>query len=139
MCALARTCCSAGLTEYSPFALHILARDQTVADYKRRPIMSLDERVAVVEACRYVDEVVPEAPLKLTEAYLTKHRIDLVVHGDDISPESEQQMYSVPKQLGKYKTIPYTKGVSTSDVIRRIRSRDESELKSQQKTTLPSS
>lgn len=28
--------------------------DDTAASYKRRPIMTLDERVAVIEACRYV-------------------------------------------------------------------------------------
>ncbi|MET8689202.1 adenylyltransferase/cytidyltransferase family protein [Streptomyces sp. NPDC004732] len=36
--------------------------DEVVATYKRRPIMTLAERVAVIEACRYVDEVLPNAP-----------------------------------------------------------------------------
>ncbi len=36
--------------------------DETAAAYKRRPIMTLSERVAVVEACRHVDEVIPDAP-----------------------------------------------------------------------------
>ncbi|MER7780448.1 adenylyltransferase/cytidyltransferase family protein [Streptomyces sp. NPDC096191] len=29
--------------------------DEVVARYKRRPIMTLAEQVAVIEACRYVD------------------------------------------------------------------------------------
>jgi len=42
--------------------------DETVASYKRRPIMSLAERVAVIESCRYVDEVIEDAPFQVTEA-----------------------------------------------------------------------
>ena len=35
--------------------------DDTVAVYKRRPILTLDERIRVVAGCRWVDEVVPAA------------------------------------------------------------------------------
>ena len=44
--------------------------DETAASYKRRPIMTLAERVAVIEACRWVDEVVPDAPFTVTEYFL---------------------------------------------------------------------
>lgn len=36
--------------------------DEVVEAYKRRPVMTLAERVAVIESCRYVDEVMPDAP-----------------------------------------------------------------------------
>src|SRR5262245_50775572 len=57
--------------------------DEVVATYKRQPIMTLAERVAVVEACRYVDEVVPNAPYIVTTEFLDEHEISVVVHGDD--------------------------------------------------------
>ncbi len=38
--------------------------DDTAAAYKRRPIRTLAERVAVIESCRHVDEVVPDAPFR---------------------------------------------------------------------------
>ena len=47
--------------------------DETVAAYKRRPIMTLAERVAVIEACRYVDEVIAGAPDRLTPDFLREH------------------------------------------------------------------
>jgi glycerol-3-phosphate cytidylyltransferase-like family protein len=59
----------------------------TAASYKRRPIMTLAERVAVIESCRYVDEVIADAPLRVTEEFLTEHGITTVVHGDDLSHE----------------------------------------------------
>src|SRR5512145_8293 len=60
--------------------------DDTAASYKRRPIMSLAERVAVIESCRYVDEVIEDSPFLLSEEFLAQHRIATVVHGDDLSP-----------------------------------------------------
>ena len=54
-----------------------------VAEYKRRPVMTLDERVAVVASCRYVDEVVAPAPMRLDDDFIESHAITVVVHGDD--------------------------------------------------------
>ena len=56
--------------------------DEAVMVYKRRPIFSMEERVASVEGCRYVDEVVANAPLTIDRAWIEKHDIDLVLHGD---------------------------------------------------------
>ncbi len=98
--------------------------DETVAAYKRRPVMTMDERVAVVSACRFVDEVVPDAPLRLTREWIARHRIDLVVHGDDLDEESLERMYAVPRELGILRLVPYERGISTSEVIERIRARE---------------
>lgn len=97
--------------------------DLDVASYKRFPVMTLAERAEVVRSCRYVDEVIENAPLRISEDYLRKNRINLVVHGSDISPESEKMMYSVPIKLGIYRKIDYSAGISTTDVIERIISR----------------
>ena len=109
------------------------SEDEVVESYKRQPVMSMEERAAVVEACRWVDEVIRDAPLHLTQEYLERHNIDLVVHGDDISLESEKQMYKVPIALGMYQKIPYTAGVSTTDVIQRVVSRSADSFQSKQK------
>jgi cytidyltransferase-like protein len=95
--------------------------DETVAGYKRAPVMTMAERVPVVAACRHVDEVVPDAPLSVTREWLEEHRIDLVVHGDDLDEESLERMYGVPRALGILRLVPYTLGVSTSQLIERIR------------------
>ena len=54
---------------------------------KGPPVMNDEERLAAVEGCRFVDEVVPGVPYVMNEAYLRqvmeKYRIDYVVHGDD--------------------------------------------------------
>ena len=53
--------------------------------------MNMNERIKVVEACRYVDQVIPDAPLVITEEYLKKHNIDLVIHGHS---EKENDKYN---------------------------------------------
>ena len=95
--------------------------DADVASYKRWPILTMDERIATVAACRYVDEVIPSAPLRITEEYIAEHNIDLVVHGDDFNPETLDQMYGIPIQLGIFRSVAYTKGISTTEIIERVK------------------
>ena len=94
--------------------------DDTAASYKRRPIMTLAERVAVIESCRYVNEVIPDAPHQLTEAFLEEHAITTVVHGDDLSPEGAEAVYGPATAAGKLAYIPRSGGISTTQLIQRV-------------------
>jgi cytidyltransferase-like protein len=99
--------------------------DVDVESYKRRPVLTMAERMAIVEGCRYCDEVVPRAPLVITEQFLVRHAIDLVVHGDDIDDVSLNRSYGVPLRLGIMRLVPYSQELSTTDIIRRITSRPD--------------
>lgn len=83
--------------------------DDTVAGYKRQPIMNMVERMAVVESCRYVDEVIPNAPLNVTLEYLESLNIDYVCHGDDVNEENLKNWYGEIQKQGRLKLVPYTK------------------------------
>ena len=95
--------------------------DQVVQGYKRIPILSMDERIKTVSSCRYVDEVVPDAPLIVEEEWIKTHDIDIVVHGDDFSEEMKQLCYKAPMDLGMLHIVPYTPSISTTEIIRRCR------------------
>jgi len=97
--------------------------NETVESYKRRPIMNMDERIEMVKAIKYVDKVIPNAPIHITEEFIEKHQIDLVVAGDDHTDDQMNTMYSIPVKLGKFEAIPYTKTVSTTDIINRLHER----------------
>jgi len=56
---------------------------------------------------------------------LETHRIDLVVHGDDLDADTATMMYGVPMKMGIFRTVPYTPGVSTSELFDRMRKRIE--------------
>ena len=94
--------------------------DEVAAAYKRRPIMTLAERVAVIEACRWVDEVVPGAPFEVTQDFLDEHRITTVVHGDDLSAEGAASIYGPAVASGRYVAVPRTTDLSTTELIRRV-------------------
>ena len=94
--------------------------DSTVSSYKRRPIMNMEERINAIKDFSMVDMVIPNAPLKVSKAYLKYHQISIVVHGDDTPMDTLQLMYGDAMELGIFKTVPYTKGISTSDIIQRI-------------------
>ncbi len=94
--------------------------DETAEAYKRRPIMNLAERVAVVEACRYVDDVIADAPFQVDEEFLGEHDIDIVVHGDDLTPQGAAAVYGAAAAAGKLKYVPRTSGISTTDLIQRV-------------------
>lgn len=94
--------------------------DETAKAYKRAPIMTLAERVAVVAACRYVDEVVVDAPFQIDEEFLTEHGIDLVVHGDDLTAEGAGLVYGAAVSAGKLVYVPRTSAISTTSLIQRV-------------------
>jgi len=99
--------------------------DETVAAYKRRPIMNLAERVAVIEACRYVDEVIPDAPARLTPEFLDEHKLALVVHGDDVEAAAAADVYGPAVKTGRLHLVPRSGSISTTDLIARVRSRSD--------------
>ncbi|PUA80936.1 VOC family protein [Nocardioides currus] len=97
--------------------------DETVAAYKRRPVMTLAERAAVIGACRHVDEVVVDAPDRLTVEFLDEHDFALVVHGDDLDAEDVPDVYAAAADTGRLRLVPRVGGLSTTEVIDRVRSR----------------
>ena len=99
--------------------------DEAVQANKRNPILNMEERIASVSGCRYVDEVIPNAPWRMDRAWIDRHNIQLVVHGDDYSQEQLENIYMVPIEMGIFRTVPYTKSISTTEIIRRIQDRSK--------------
>ena len=99
--------------------------DDVAMSYKRRPVLTMEERVEAVRGCRYVDEVIPDAPLVVDGAWIERHRIDLVVHADDLDEDELDRFYRAPREMGIFRTVPYTHGISTTEIIARITPADD--------------
>ena len=111
------------LRQAKQFGDHLIVgihSDEVVKEYKRTPILTMRERVDTVSSCRYVDEVISDAPLVVDLKWLNTHRIDLVVHGDDFSEHMKQLCYKVPIDLGILRLVSYTARISTTEIIQRI-------------------
>jgi len=99
-----------------------ICKDDDAVGYKRKPILNGQERVESAKACKYVDEVLyDDVPLSITKEFIEKHKIDIVAHGDDFDKEKMNKFYSVPMEMGIFRTVPYTKGISTSELLKRIK------------------
>uniref|UniRef100_A0A3Q3XL05 choline-phosphate cytidylyltransferase n=1 Tax=Mola mola TaxID=94237 RepID=A0A3Q3XL05_MOLML len=95
--------------------------DELTHKYKGYTVMTEDERYDALRHCRYVDEVLRDAPWTLTPEFLQKHKIDFVAH-DDIPYTSagSEDVYKHIKEAGMFVATERTEGISTSDLITRI-------------------
>ncbi|CAJ1975934.1 unnamed protein product [Sphenostylis stenocarpa] len=97
--------------------------DETTHKYKGKTVMTEKERYESLRHCRWVDEVIPDAPWVITKEFLDKHQIDYVAH--DSLPYADasgagKDVYEYVKSIGKFKETKRTEGISTSDIIMRI-------------------
>lgn len=102
-----------------------LNNDEDCESYKRRPILTLEERVIMLKSCRYVDAVLPNAPLMVNEQIIKDLNIDLVIHGDDFDQEKIEKYYHIALKMGIFQTVPYTPNISTTEIIKRIKALHE--------------
>lgn len=78
--------------------------DAEVLKHKGPTVMNEEERYAAVAACKWVDEVVKDAPYVTSLEYLDKYDCDYCLHGDDISTaEDGSDCYREIKEAGRYR------------------------------------
>jgi len=98
--------------------------DDSIKQCKGAPLMNEKERMVMVKGCKFVDEVVPNCPYIMNEKYLNyiikKYQVDYVIHGDDPCIVDGKDVYESAKKAGKYRSIPRTQGVSTTDIVGRM-------------------
>ncbi|KAJ1853601.1 choline phosphate cytidylyltransferase [Coemansia sp. RSA 1822] len=95
--------------------------DAEVEQNKGPCVMKEDERYAAVAGCKWVDEVVRDAPYVTTMEMLDTYNIDFVVHGDDITTAADgSDCYQMVKDAGRYRECRRTVGVSTTELVGRM-------------------
>ena len=96
--------------------------DEIVEKYKRKPIMNMEERIGVVESCKYVNKVIENAPITPNKDFLNKYNIDMVIHAHSREEEDKYNyMYKECVKENKFMRIDYQKGISTTEIINRIK------------------
>lgn len=93
-----------------------VSTDELVTTYKHKaPVIPFEERKAIVEAIRYVDQVVAQTTMDKVDAWQQLH-FDAVFHGDDwkgsaMYNEIEAKLTAVGCQMV---FLPHTQGISSS-------------------------
>lgn len=94
--------------------------DEVIAGYKRYPLLSYDERKAIVENIKGVSRVVPQETLDYVPNLL-KLKPDYVIHGDDWRTGVQQNIRkrvieTLKEWNGKLIEVPYTRGISITQL-----------------------
>ena len=93
-----------------------VSTDEVVEEYKKKtPIIKFEERIAIVEAIKYVNEVVPQTTMDKMEAW-KQLKFDVMFHGSDWKG-SEMYNHIIEKfnNVGvKVIFLPHTEGVSST-------------------------
>mmetsp|Transcript_11978 Transcript_11978/g.13935 ORF Transcript_11978/g.13935 Transcript_11978/m.13935 type:complete len:157 (+) Transcript_11978:1712-2182(+) len=87
------------------------------------PIMNLNERVLSVLGCRYVDDVLIDAPWIITRDMIASLNISLIVTGtvaDTEFPNREKDPYQVAKDLGIFQNIKSESNVTVGSIVQRV-------------------
>ena len=106
-----------------------LNTDEFIKNYKgNAPVMSYAEREAVLLACRYVDAVVPNVGGADSTVAIELSKPDIIIIGSDwarrdyYSQMGFTQDWLDERNIG-LAYIPYTKGISTTELKKRIAER----------------
>lgn len=95
--------------------------DEDIKANKGPVVMSLDERIKSVEACKWVTQSVPGAPYVTDPKVMDDWGCQFVVHGDDITTDADgNDCYQIVKDLGRFLVVKRTPNISTTDLIQRM-------------------
>jgi len=91
------------------------------------PLMNLHERVLSVLGCKYINDVLIDAPLEISPDMIASLKITEVVHGtesDDISGETSLgYRYRYPKEMGILASIKSPSTFTLGNIVSRIQNK----------------
>jgi glycerol-3-phosphate cytidylyltransferase len=103
-----------------------LNTDEFIKEYKgQAPVMTYEERKAVLEACRFVDKVIPNRGGANSKPSIMAVMPDMIIIGSDWAVRDyHKQMGFTQSWLDERSImlcyIPYTQGISSTDIKKRL-------------------
>jgi phosphoenolpyruvate mutase len=111
--------------EYGEIIIGLLT-DFAIADYKRLPYLSFEQRKKILENIVGVSRVVSQDEWDYSPNIL-KYRPDFMIHGDDwlegpLAPYRKKALEALSEYGGQLIEVPYTKDVSSSNIVEKLAS-----------------
>ena len=94
--------------------------DKDTESYKRTPIINEDQRAEMMEGIKFVDKVIRNSPLILTNEFLDKYKIEKICIPDNRKDEELNEWYKFIDNSIILK-IPYCQKISTTQIINKIK------------------
>ena len=97
-----------------------LITDKGIKSYKKKPFIAYNNRKKILQNIKQVKKVLPLNGLKFVWI-AKKYKFDFFVHGNDWKKGPQENpkknlIAAMKKWKGKVIEVPYTKGVSTSEI-----------------------
>ncbi|AJD92704.1 glycerol-3-phosphate cytidiltransferase [Jeotgalibacillus malaysiensis] len=109
--------------EHCDYLIVGVSTDELVKQYKKKtPVISFEDRVAIVESIKYVDEVVPQVSRDKVAAW-QELRFDAMFVGDDwkgsnLFTKTERMFHELGVEVVYF---PYTANISTTQVKNKVK------------------
>jgi len=105
-----------------------LMTDEAMEGYKGKPLIKYENRLKVIQELKSVSQVIPLNDLDFASA-AKKYQFEYFLHGDDwinnVQSESRKKLIEVMRVWGgKVIDVPYTNGISSSELQKEIEFRD---------------
>lgn len=98
-----------------------VCNDELTAKFKGSLVMKEAERYESVGYCKFVDEVVRDAPWVITTEFLNEKQIDYVAHDEaPYAYAGTNDLYELVKNLGRFIPTKRASRISTTGLITRI-------------------
>ncbi|CAE8602255.1 unnamed protein product, partial [Polarella glacialis] len=107
--------------------------DEAIENAKGAPtVLQHDERLEMVKACRWVDEVAGDLPYAVPVSLLDRLGCDVAVHGDDLPrAPGGGGLFDEVRAAGRLHIVKRTEGTSTTMLIGRLLSMSKDHLPKQ--------
>ena len=101
-----------------------LLTDRAIASFKRLPYLNYEQRFKIIKSINGVKKVVKQDEWDYS-SNLLKYKPDFMIHGDDwlngpMLPYRNLAIKALESYGGKLIEIPYTKGVSSSAMVKEV-------------------
>jgi len=115
---------------YCDFLIVGVYTDELTMEYKRKPIFPFRERIELIKALKLVDMVVKVNAGERDQTYPMKRLVEagwklkILFHANDWDAKKDKDLVSAKNYIesigGELIQPPYTKGVSTTQIIKKI-------------------
>lgn len=97
--------------------------DKDVESYKRKPIMTMEERIKSIETYGIIDKIIKNAPLLETKEFYNLHKIDIILHAHSQQDNKYyiEKFYKYAYEKKMFRRLDYTSDISTTELINRIK------------------
>ncbi len=103
-----------------------IAKDEDCILYKKRSILTQEERAKTISYCKYVDYVLTDIPWLINSEFISKHNITYICHDPrPYKTGDNKDIYKEWKDKGIFLGFNRQENISTSELVDRVKNQHQ--------------